>query len=133
MKRGAISRLAAGFLFLEGIGAIIWWGVLLAVPSARAAFSVPGAPDVALTVFLLPDLTLFAGGALLAAVGLARQRPWAWPVLCVHCGAAAYAALYSLAVPLLTGSGWLGAALMAPSLVVTPYLVWRLERMKDEG
>jgi hypothetical protein len=114
------------FLVAEGAGALVWWGVLLAVPAARRFFLAPGAPDSTLLAFGAADLILFAGGALASAYGLATRRRWAWPVLCVHAGAAAYAALYSLALPLVSGGGWLGAALMAPSLVVSPFLVWWL-------
>ena len=86
----------------------------------------PNAPDATLLAFLGADLLLYAGGSFAAAYGLSRRRPWAWPVLCIHAGAAAYAALYGLALPLFSGGGWLGAALMTPSLIVLPVLVWRL-------
>jgi hypothetical protein len=75
--------------------------------------------------FLVPDLLLVAGAGFLSGWGIRRRLAWGWPVLCVHCGAAVYAALYTLSVPLL-GGGWLGAVLMSPSLLVTPYLTWRL-------
>ena len=70
---------------------------------------------------------MFLGTAAAAAYGLAIDRPWAWPVLCAHVGAAGYAALYCWALVGLTGGdGLLGAVLMSPSLVVPGILAWQL-------
>jgi hypothetical protein len=121
-----VRRLGAAFLGLQGAGALVWWGVLLLAPRARRPFLAPGAPDATLLAFAAADWPLFVGGSLAGAYALARRRSWAWPVLCVHAGAACYAALYALALPILSGGGWLGAALMAPSLIGPPYLAWRL-------
>ncbi len=91
----------------------------------------PGAPDASLLAFFVPDLLIYAGGALVVAYGLMRQSAWAWPVLCINAGAAVYAAVYALTLPLVSGGGWLGAVMMLPSLVVLPIAVWLLrpERM----
>ena len=121
-----IRTLAVWFLIVQGVGVVAWWLVLLLYPPARSPFMVPGAPDATLLAFLVADLLLYAGGSFVAAYGLGRGRPWGWPALCVNTGAAAYATLYGLALPLVSGAGWLGAVMMAPSLVVLPILVWRL-------
>lgn len=121
-----VRTLAAWYLGVQGVGVLAWWAAMLLFPSARAPFKAPGAPDETLLAFLGADLLLYAGASFAAAYGLSRDRSWAWPVLCAHAGAAVYAGLYGLALPLLSGGGWLGAALMAPSLVILPYLVWRL-------
>ena len=124
---GSVARFGRLYLLAEGVLAFAWWVMLLAVPETRRHFVAPGAPDVTLLAFLLPDVVLFAGAALLAAHGLGRQASWAWPVLCAHAGAAAYAALYCVAVTVMSrGGAWLAAVLMAPSLVITPWLAWRL-------
>ncbi len=119
------------FLTLQGVGIFVWWTVLLIYPSAREPFMSPGAPESTLLAFFVPDLLIYAGGALVAAHGLLRQSAWAWSALCVNAGAAVYAALYALTLPLLSGGGWLGALMMLPSLVVLPIAVWLLrpERM----
>jgi hypothetical protein len=117
---------AVWFLTVQGAGVVAWWAALLLFPSARSPFLVPGAPDETLFAFLGADLLLYAGGSFVAAYGLSRRCPWAWPVLCIHAGAVVYAALVGLALPLLSGGAWLGAILMAPSLVLLPILVWRL-------
>ena len=121
-----VRKLVILFLTLQGIGTFVWWAVLLVFPLAREPFMAPGAPHSTLLAFLLPDLLIYAGGALMAAYGLLRRSNWAWPVLCVNTGAAVYAALYSLTLPILSGGGWLGALMMFPSLVALPAAVWLL-------
>ncbi len=121
-----IRRLGALFLVVQGLGGLAWWIVLLTIPTSRRFFLAPGAPEVTLLAFVFADLLLYAGGSLAAAYGLFRCRPWGWPILCVHAGAAAYASLYVLTLAAWSGSVTAGAALMAPSLAVPPYLAWRL-------
>jgi hypothetical protein len=120
-------RFAVAYLALQGVGALSWWAALILWPEVRVHFLPEEAPDSALFAFAVADLLLFAVGSLTAAVGVARRAAWAWPVLLVHCGAAMYAGLYCLTLPLVAdGSGWLGAVLMAPAVVVPPWLAWRL-------
>jgi hypothetical protein len=121
-----VRRLGITFLAIQGLGGLAWWLVLLALPGSRSYFLVAGAPEVTLLAFAVADLVLYVGGSLAAAYGLFRHRPWGWPVLCVHAGAAAYASLYVLTVAAWSGSVAVGAAFMAPSLVVPSYLAWRL-------
>ncbi len=120
------GRVAVLFLIAQGLGASLWWGLLLSVPGSRQAFVPPGWPTATLFPFLLPDFAVFIASAWVSAYGFARGRWWGWPALCVHCGAALYAGLFSVSLPLLFGSPWLAAVLMAPSVLVPPYLVWRL-------
>lgn len=126
MSERGVRRIAVAFLLLQALGAVIWWLALFLAPAIRAAFLAPGAPASTLLAFCVPDLLLYVGAGVAAALGLARRRPWAWPLLCLHAGAAVYAALYALSLPLLSGGGWWGACLMAPSLVCLPYIVWSL-------
>jgi len=116
------------FLILQGVGTFVWWAVLFLYPPARKPFLAPGAPDSTLFAFFVPDLLVYGGGALVAAYGLVKQRVWTWPALCVNGGAAVYVALYALTLPLLSGGGWLGAAMMIPSLIVLPAAIWLLRR-----
>jgi hypothetical protein len=120
-------RPGALFLLAEAAGATLWWCVLLGWPGSRYWFMAQGAPDATLLAFAAADGLLFVGTAGAAAYGLWTRRPWAWPVLCVHAGAAGYAALYCWALVCLTGGdGLLGAALMSPSLIVPGVLAWGL-------
>jgi predicted MFS family arabinose efflux permease len=122
-----VRRLGIAFLLAEAVGAAAWWGLLLAWPPSRASFLARGAPDATLLAFGVADGVLYVGTAAAAAVGLANRRRWAWPVLCAHAGAAAYAALYCWTLTALTGGdAWLGAVLMTPSLVVPGWVAWKL-------
>lgn len=121
-----IRKLGAGYLFLQGFGALAWWGMLLASPPFRKLFLAPHAPDSTLMAFLVADIVLYVGGSLGSGWGLWHKEEWAWPVLCLHTGAGAYAALYCLTLAILSGGGWAGAIFMLPSLLIPPYLTWRL-------
>ncbi len=120
-----MRRLAVAYLAVQAVGASVWWVILLAVPSSRPYFRAADAPDATLLAFGVADAVLYIGTSALAAVGLHLRRQWAWPVLCVHAGAAGYAALYCWTLTALTGDAALGTALMTPSLVVPGLLVWR--------
>ena len=123
-----INRGAVAFLTLQGLGCLVWWGVLCLRPEVRQWFTATNAPDTTLMAFAAPDLLLFAAGSLAAAWGLATQAVWAWPVLCAHAGAVAYAGLYCVNLWLLSQSAWAGAALMTPSLVIVPVITWLLRQ-----
>src|SRR5262245_30283929 len=123
----SFRKLGPWFLLVQGVGAFVWWVVLVVWPASRAPFLAMGAPDSTLFAFAAPDGVLFIGTAGAAAYGFWTRRLWAWPVLCVHAGAAGYAALCCWALVVLTrGDALLGAALMFPSLVVPGMLVWML-------
>ena len=121
-----ITTLAIAFLVVQGVGVLVWWAVMLFVPVARPLFMAPDAPDSTLFAFLPADGLVYAGASLLAAWGLARNRSWGWPVLCAAAGATIYAALYGLALPVVSGGGGLAGALMLPGLVIMPLLAWLL-------
>ena len=116
-----LATLAVG---VQAAAAGVWWVALSARPGLRACFRPALAPDATLLAFAFPDLLLFTLVGLLAAIGLWRRRPWAWPLLLVHSGAALYAALYCLSLAFLTGEAMAAAILMAPSLVILPAAVW---------
>lgn len=123
-----LRRFAIAYLLATAIGAAIWWCLLLAWPASRGPFLAAAAPDATLLAFAVADGVLFVGTAAACAFGLHARRGWAWPLLCVHAGAAGYAALYSWTLTAITGGGaWLGAVLMTPSLVVPGWLVVRLK------
>jgi len=127
-----ISRLlslrivAITFLIAQGVGGGVWWLLLLTWPASRAPFMAEGAPESTLLAFVAADLLLYVGGSLAAAWGIYKHRTWAWPVLCVHAGAAVYAGLYCVVLFLFSPSSWLGALMMAPSIVIPPVLAWLL-------
>ncbi len=118
-----LAKAAAWWLYLQGAAALVWWGVLFCLPQSRQFFLPAGTPDVGLLAFSIPDLVLFVAGAWAAAYGLTSVEPWSRHVLCLHAGAAAYAALFCLTLSVLSNAAWLGAALMTPSVTITLVLV----------
>ncbi len=123
----SLRSVAIVYLLAQAVGASVWWGVLLGWPESRRFFLATGAPDATLLAFGVADGVLFIGTAGACGYGLWARRRWAWPVLCVHAGAAGYAGLYCWTLVALTGGdGLLGAVLMSPSLVVPGVLVWGL-------
>lgn len=119
-------QIAIAFLIAQSAGAAVWWCMLFAWPESRSLFMAKDAPDATLLAFVAADLALFAGTSAACAYGWWARRSWTGPWLCVHAGAAGYAALYCATLTLLTrGDGLLGAVLMSPSLVVPPWLAWR--------
>lgn len=119
-----IRPLAVTYLTLQGTGGLAWWGMLLCWPASRLLFTATNAPEATLLALGTPDMLLYVGGSLFSAFGLAARRVWAFPILCVHSGAAAYAALYCLTLWCLDPSTWIGAVVMLPSLVVPPLISW---------
>jgi hypothetical protein len=126
-------RLGVIYLVVQGAGALVWWLALLWHPPLRKYFLPARTPDALLLAFGLPDALLFIAAAWLAAWGWQQQRAWTLPVLCLHVGAACYAALYCLALWLMTGQALVGALLMFPSLVIPAYLAWQLFHEKRRG
>ena len=118
------------YLLVHAAAAAAWWAMLLVRPESRLPFMATGAPDSTLLAFGLADGLIFVGASAACGYGFARCRPWAWPLLCVHAGGAGYAALYCWTLFALTGNGWLGAALMSPSLAVPGFLVWKLRPLQ---
>ena len=64
-----INRWAVAFLTLQGLGCLVWWGVLCLRPEVRQWFTATDAPDTTLMAFAAPDLLLFAAGSLVVAWG----------------------------------------------------------------
>jgi len=107
------------FLTAQAIGAALWWCMLLGWPASRVWFMAKGAPDPTLLAFAAPDIVLFIGSSAASGYGLWANRRWGWPLLCVHAGAAGYAALYCWGLTGLTGGdGLAGSILMLPSLII---------------
>lgn len=127
-----VRRAAVVYLTLQGLGGLAWWCMLWGWPASRPWFLASGSPATTLWAFAPADLLLFVAGSWLAAYGLGRRRRWAWGLLCLHAGAAVYAALYCLMLGWLDPRAWLGALLMSPSLVVPPLLAWILRPWRGE-
>lgn len=122
------ERLGSLYLAVQSVGALLWWAMLLTVPASRRLFMAADAPDVTLLAFAAADALLYIGAGAGSAYAIATRRGWAWPCLCLHAGAAIYAGLYCWGLTVLTaGDGWLGAAMMTPSMIVPGWLAWSLK------
>lgn len=122
-----IVRFAAWWCLIQALGIAAWWLALVGHPPLRTAFLVPGSADLTLFAFVLPDVLLGVIAGVVATIGLRSGRAWGRDALLLVTGAMGYAALYCVVVAL-AGGGWWGAALMLPSLVVLPWLCWRVPR-----
>lgn len=122
--RGAIPAIV--YLLGIGLAGVAWWIIILALPAARGLFVPDGVSDDVLLALLMPDALLFCGGAIMAAIGLMNRCRWAYAVLCVHAGAAMYAALLTISWWAWIGGAGFGALLMTPPLLVSVILVWQL-------
>lgn len=123
MTRDSWRRAAIAFLWAEALGVFAWWAWLAIDPAAVRSFLPSTFPSQVLLAIAVGDLLLYGGFALLAAIGLQRGRRWAFTALCLHTGAAAYAALFGWGMAVTTGEAWLGAIAMTPSLVVLPCFI----------
>lgn len=111
----------AGALFLaaQGIGTVAWWIGLYNSGAIRSAFVPTDAGWEAVRNLVIPDVVVFGGLSLLAAVLLWNDHRHAKASLIAITGAATYATAVAwswLAAPV---SHWVGAAVMTLSLVFT--------------
>jgi len=123
-----LRRVAVLLLAAESLLGLAWWIALLVRDDLGSVFLPPGVDPSLVRTFVVADFAFYVAAPVAAALGLARDRRWALPVLWLHAGGALYAALWGWGLVLVTGSGLLGAALMTPSAVVLPLLAARLSR-----
>jgi hypothetical protein len=124
-RRDRDRSLAVAYLAVQGVVGLAWWVAAALWPEFRWMFVAVGTPNVVQVVFAAADLLLFVGGSLAGAVGLATRARWAWPVLCVHAGAAAYAACHCLMQWPFAPETWPAAVLMIPALLIPPAIAYR--------
>jgi protein-S-isoprenylcysteine O-methyltransferase Ste14 len=122
--------LASFYLILQGLGVAAWWALLWLRPAARAPFLPPHNDPTALLAFAAPDLAFIAVGSLLAGLFLRRGNGWALPLTWLTAGAVDYATVYVLMWSALTGGGWLGFVMMAPTAIVSTTLALDLAAEK---
>ena len=94
------------FYPLQGLAICLWWAGLFASPTMRAAFQFEGIPWPHFALFLAPDLLVIALGSFVA--GCTPSMALRSALI----GAYAYATLWCVAASFVTGSGFLGSAVM---------------------
>lgn len=118
-----LPKWASAYLFLQADAVVVWWVLLYTNAGFRARFF-PIEHERLLFALVAPDLLIYFICGSLAAVFVNRNSVMGRMAIAILTGGAAYATLFSLTLPLVTGVGWLGAACMAPSLLVTGYLCY---------
>ena len=124
------------YLFVQAIGCFLWWLSVLFWPGFREYFVFGDrggdGGETALMFFGYGGSFIFYGGlSWLAACGLLDGKSWGLPALWIHIGAAGYAIFFTASLAARTGSGWLGAFVMTPPLVISLWLAIRLR--EEEG
>src|SRR5260221_508811 len=71
------SRIAGWYFTVQGLAILAWWLILAGVPSARELFLPPGASEIELLAFRLPDLLVAMPASLAAGVAILADRRWA--------------------------------------------------------
>ncbi|MDQ4122423.1 MAG: isoprenylcysteine carboxylmethyltransferase family protein [Acidobacteriota bacterium] len=108
---------AAGYFAVQGIAVVLWWLILVFAPSSRKYFGGEGTFEIWLTAFWLPDLMLIAIGSIVVAGVCFFDSRFAESTAWFVTGAVAYASIYCFSFALATDTGWLGVALMLPSML----------------
>lgn len=109
-------RVAVTYLAAQGVGGIAWWVLLAVVPASRPLFF---ADEHTILSYLVPDAILFIGGSLVGADAVRRGVRRAGSVLWCTFGAVAYSTLHTVGLAAIADRAWLGAALMALSMIGT--------------
>lgn len=113
------GRVSALYLAAQGVGTVAWWIGLYNSDAIRSLFVPTNAGWDAVRNLVIPDVLVFGGFSLLAAVLLWADHRFAKASLVAITGAATYATAVAwswLAAPV---SHWLGAVVMTLSLVIT--------------
>lgn len=118
--------IAAWYLLLQGIGALVWWAAILWWPKSHAVLIPHSITRDWMLVLLPADVLLFIGGSFFSGCMLLRGSPIAMPALAIHAGAALYAAIFAIVVAVTTQSAWLSATMMLVPLVALPLVLWSL-------
>lgn len=112
-----VRRAAIGYYLLQGVAVVGWWVMMYVQPSTQSWFRLDPESSVSLNSFWLGDLLFIAPGSIAAAILLLVRWKYASAVMWLVTGAITQATAYTLAYSLQTDSGWLGVALMLPSML----------------
>ncbi|MEQ1641936.1 MAG: isoprenylcysteine carboxylmethyltransferase family protein [Pyrinomonadaceae bacterium] len=112
-----VRRAAICYFFLQGLAVVGWWVFLYLRPDSQVWFVLDPHSAVSLYSFLIGDLLLIAPGSIATAVLVKLRWRHASAFTWLVTGGIAYASFYTFAYVLQTDVGWLGLALMFPSLL----------------
>lgn len=101
-----LSGWRSGYAITVAIGTALWWVLLLSSTAVRSWFLWPGLPDAVLIAFMPADI------AFLVVVPLAWSARHSLSLWNIHRYATHYATLTTITLCVISGGGWLGAAMM---------------------
>ena len=113
------TRLGGLYFIAQALAILGWWLYLARVPSARELFVPPGATEIELFAFRLPDLLVAVPASLAAGVAILTRTRWMIPLAWASAGAVDYAFVYCVAWSMLRNGGWLNVAFMAPAALLS--------------
>jgi protein-S-isoprenylcysteine O-methyltransferase Ste14 len=113
------TRIGGWYFTVQGLAILAWWSYLTLVPSAERFFIPPGASEIELRAFQLPDLLAAAPTSVAGGVAILLGSRWAIPLAWATAGAMVYAFLYCVSWSLLRDGGWLNVAMMAPAALLS--------------
>ncbi|MBX3385759.1 MAG: hypothetical protein KF768_04230 [Phycisphaeraceae bacterium] len=122
----ALRALSIAYLAVQSLSLVAFWVWLAIDPDSRRLFVAANGPDATLLPFGVADILVYGSASSLSAWGLWRtpRANWVFAALCVHAGAAMYAASYAIGVLFWDPTRWLGASMMLPALFVPPFIAW---------
>jgi protein-S-isoprenylcysteine O-methyltransferase Ste14 len=113
-----IRQNAAIYFAFQGVAVLLWWILLIAVPSSRKYFQMGDSENI-LLAFWLPDLFLLAFGSLILSWLIFTNHKFMPIVLWFVVGTISYATFYCLAFAWMTDTGWLGVVAMFPAMITS--------------
>lgn len=130
MKPG--TRLTALYFWIQGILGFVWWGLLWLVPQSRASFLPAGHSDAFVLSYVFADIILFVLCSLLTAFAFQLRHRNALFLMCITCGAVAYAFLHCVGIQMYYGEYLGPTALMGASALCTTTLAITSRPTDDE-
>jgi protein-S-isoprenylcysteine O-methyltransferase Ste14 len=113
------TRFAGWFFTAQGLAIGAWWLLLFAFPADRQLFVPPGASELDLLAFSLPDLIVAVPASLAAGLAVLLRFRWGLPLAWLAAGAINYAFVYCVGWSLLRHGGWTNVAFMAPAALLS--------------
>ena len=109
------TKFPGWFFIVQGLAIAAWWLYLFSYPAHRQVFLPPGASEVDLLAFWLPDLVIVCPVSLAAGLAFLCRSRWSLLLAWAVAGAVNYAFLYCVAWSLLRQGGWTSVLFMAPA------------------
>lgn len=118
MAVSARRTLIACYLGFEGLAIVSFWAAYFGSSVVRQ-WICPAGMEKVLGAFAFPDMVLLLPLTIGGVVTLLKQSRWAWTWLLLHCGASAYATLWTLAAAWMDAGWTISALLMLPMMLAS--------------